>query len=228
MHPTILVIDDDVTLTKHLETSLSRHQYKPVIAHTAEEGVHLALTANPQLILLDVMIPTMGGWEACRRIREKMDVPILFLTALGNTSDVVHGLNLGADDYLVKPFEPEEFLARIKANLRRTHAVASASPQLSFRGGELIIDIPARMVIVNGGEVELTPREFDLLLVLAQNPNRVIPTTELITTAWGANYGDASDNLKPYIHYLRRKLEKDPAQPIWIKTVRGVGYRFMD
>lgn len=228
MHTTILVIDDDVTLTKHLEASLSRHQYKPIVAHTAEDGVHLALTANPQLILLDVMIPTMGGWEACRRIREKMDVPILFLTALGNTSDVVHGLNLGADDYLVKPFEPEEFLARIKANLRRTRAVASVSPQLSFRDGELVIDIPARMVIVNGEEVELTPREFDLLLVLAQNPNRVIPTTELITTAWGANYGDASDNLKPYIHYLRRKLEKDPAQPIWIKTVRGVGYRFMD
>ncbi len=228
MHTTILVVDDDVTLTKHIETLLSRHHYKPVVTHTAEDGVRLAFTANPQLILLDVMIPTMGGWEACRRIRERTDIPILFLTALGNTSDIVQGLNLGADDYLVKPFEPEEFLARVKANLRRNRPTSPIAQLLSFRDGELTIDLPARMVMLNGEEVELTPREYDLLLVLAQNPHRVIPAMELITTAWGANYGDAADNLKPYIHYLRRKLEKDPAQPIWIKTVRGVGYRFMD
>lgn len=228
MQTTILIVDDDIPLTKTLETLLSRHNYKPVVAHTAEDGVQLAQTANPQLILLDVMIPNMGGWEACRRIREKSDTPILFLTALSSTSDVVQGLELGADDYLAKPFEPEEFLARIKANLRRFRAAPLASQVLSFRERSLVIDLPARQVMVRGNEVELTPREFDLLVVLARNANRVIPTIELIATAWGTNYGDSAENLKPYIHYLRRKIELDPTQPEWIKTVRGVGYRFVD
>lgn len=228
MQTTILIVDDDIPLTKTLETLLSRHHYKPVVAHTAEDGVQLAQTANPQLILLDVMIPHMGGWAACRRIREKSDTPILFLTALSSTSDVVQGLELGADDYLTKPFEPEEFLARIKANLRRLRSAPAAAQILSFREGALVMDLPARQVIVGGNEVGLTPREFDLLVVLAQNVNRVIPTMELISTAWGTNYGDSAENLKPYIHYLRRKIETDPGQPDWIKTVRGVGYRFVD
>jgi len=228
MQTTILIVDDDIHLTKTLETLLSRHNYKPVVAHTAEDGVQLAQTANPQLILLDVMIPNMGGWEACRRIREKSDTPILFLTALSSTSDVVQGLELGADDYLAKPFEPDEFLARIKANLRRFRTTPAAAQVMSFRDGDLIIDLPARQVMVRGVEVELTPREFDLLVVLARNANRVIPTMELIATAWGTNYGDSAENLKPYIHYLRRKIELDPTQPSWIKTVRGVGYRFVD
>ncbi len=228
MQPTVLLIDDDVALTKTLESLLSRHQYKPVVAHTAENGVRLALTANPNLILLDVMIPSMGGWEACRRIREKLDTPIIFLTALGSTPDIVQGLELGADDYLVKPFEPEEFLARLKAHLRRFRPAITPLQVLSFRDGTLVIDILARQVKVRTVEVELTPREFDLLLVLAQNANRVLTTTELITTAWGINYGDSAENLKPYIHYLRRKIEIDPTQPLWIKTVRGVGYRFED
>ncbi len=228
MQTTILIVDDDIPLTKTLETLLSRHNYKPVVAHTAEDGVQLAQTANPQLILLDVMSPHMGGWAACRRIREKSDTPILFLTALSSTSDVVQGLELGADDYLTKPFEPEEFLARIKANLRRLRTAPAAAQILSFREGTLVIDLPARQVTVGGNEVGLTPREFDLLVVLAQNANRVIPTMELISTAWGTNYGDSAENLKPYIHYLRRKIETDPGQPDWIKTVRGVGYRFVD
>jgi len=228
MQTTILIVDDDVALTRTLETLLSRHHFKPIVAYTAEDGVRLALTANPQLILLDVMIPSMGGWEACRRIRAKTDIPILFLTALGNTPDIVQGLELGADDYLVKPFEPDEILARIKANLRRFRPTSLPSQVLSFRDGVMVINTAGRQVMVNDQEIELTPREYDLLLVLAQNANRVIPAMELVTVAWGANYGDAAENLKPYIHYLRRKIELDPSQPAWIKTVRGVGYRFVD
>ncbi len=228
MQTTILIVDDDIPLTRTLEALLSRHNYKPVVAHTAEDGVQLAFTANPQIILLDVMIPTMGGWEACRQIREKSDTPILFLTALGGTSDVVQGLELGADDYLVKPFIADEFLARIKASLRRSLLTPLPTQTLSFHNGALLIDLAARQVMVDNQEIELTPREFDLLIVLTRNVNRVIPAVELMATAWGTNYGDSAENLKPYIHYLRRKIERNPAEPAWIKTVRGVGYRFVD
>ena len=128
----------------------------------------------------------------------------------------------------MKPFEPDEILARIKANLRRFRPTSLPSQVLSFRDGAMVINTAGRQVIVNDREIELTPREYDLLLVLAQNVDRVIPAMELVTVAWGSNYGDAADNLKPYIHYLRRKIEVDPAQPSWIKTVRGVGYRFVE
>lgn len=225
----ILVVDDEPALTDMVAPLLEEAGYQVLIAHTAEDGLHLAAESEPDLALLDIMIPIMGGLELCRRLRARSALPILFLTALGDVDSVVDGLNAGADDYLVKPYQTAELLARIHAHLRRVRRSRPEQPtQLIFSHGELVIDLAARRVIVEGRQVELTPREFELLSVLATNAGRVITTNELIQSAWGSRFKDATDNVKPYIHYLRRKIERDPAAPRWIVTARGVGYRFVD
>lgn len=222
----ILVVDDDTVLTKTLEQVLQSEMYYPIVAHTAEDGLRLALLEKPDLILLDVMIPAMGGWEMCRRLRQKSNVPVIFLTALGTSNDVVYGLEIGADDYIIKPFEPPVILARIKAQLRRMSVNTETPNQLSFGGGKIEIDLSGRSVTCNNELVELTRREFDLLAALAINAGRVIPTPELAIQAWGPEYSTSRENIKPYVHYLRKKIEVDPTSPYWIKTVRGIGYRF--
>lgn len=223
----ILIIDDDIALCKTIERILHQAGYTLHVAYTAEDGLHLAFSEQPDLILLDIMVPSMGGWSVCRRVREVSPIPIIFLTALGHTEDIVRGLEVGADDYIVKPFEEAELLARIKAHLRRMNA-PNLSSQLVFGDGAVVIDLQARLVAVNGSAVELTPREFDLLVALAMQPGRVIPTADLVERAWGFTDKAASENIKPYIHYLRKKVEADPASPRWILTVRGVGYRFAE
>jgi DNA-binding response OmpR family regulator len=226
---TILVVDDDQSLTEIIFQLLQDAGYDVLVAHTAEDGLDVTLSADPELALLDIMIPIMGGLELCKRIRVRSTMPIIFLTALGDVESVVQGLNAGADDYLVKPYQAPELLARIKAHLRRVQRELPAVPtHFEFGNGAMIVDLPSRRVIVEGREVELTPREFDLLSVLVTNAGRVITTTELIQTAWGVKFRDATDNIKPYIHYLRKKIERDPAAPRWIVTARGVGYRFVD
>lgn len=227
MPDTILVVDDDLHLTTTVESILADAGYRPIVAHTAEDGLHLAQEEEPDLAVLDVMIPTMGGWELCRRLRSFSDAPIIFLTALGDVDDVVHGLEMGADDYLVKPFRKPELLARIKAHLRRATSDNPAQ-KLRFGDGQLVIDLPQHQVLVDGREVDLTPREFDLLSTLAREAGRVMTTRELLNQAWNMDYEQGKDNIKPYIHYLRKKVEEDPAAPQWIVTVRGVGYRFTD
>lgn len=223
----ILVVDDDLHLTTNVQTILEDDGYEVLIAHTAEDGLRLAQKGRPDLAILDVMIPTMGGWELCHRIRQSSDMPIIFLTALGDVDDVVQGLESGADDYLVKPFRRPELLARIKAHLRRV-SDAGQPQRLAFGQDTIIVDMIQRSVSVRGESVELTPREFDLLRVLVENVGRVVSARELLRQAWDMEYEQAKDNLKPYIHYLRKKIEKDPAAPQWIVTVRGVGYRFVE
>jgi two-component system KDP operon response regulator KdpE len=222
----VLLVDDDVRLAETVQSILNDAGYAPLVAHTAEDGLRLALTNEPDLAILDVMVPTMGGWEMCRRIRSFSQLPIIFLTALGDVDDVVRGLEMGADDYLVKPFRQPELLARVKAHLRRA-APGSGGQRLVFGQNELVIDLVERTVRVQGEAVELTPREFDLLAALATDAGRVLTKGELLRSAW--DLGDeAEDNLKPYIHYLRKKIEADPAAPRWIQTARGVGYRFAE
>lgn len=223
----ILVVEDDVMLAKTLTATLTEAGYAPLLAHTAEDGLLLAQSQGPRLALLDVMVPTMGGWELCRRIRNDSDLPIIFLTALGDVDNVVRGLEMGADDYLVKPVQEKELLARVRAHLRRT-AQSQAARTFWFGDGELRVDLDARTVVVRGEEIELTPREFDLLTVLAQHAGKVLPTSELIRRAWSIDDPNAIANIKPYIHYLRKKIEDDPADPRWILTARGVGYRLAD
>jgi DNA-binding response OmpR family regulator len=222
----ILVVDDDIALAKTLARLLAEGGYEALLAHTAEDGLQLALTHRPALALLDVMVPQMGGWALCQRLRTFSDAPILFLTALGDVADVVRGLELGADDYLVKPVVPAEFLARIKARLRRPSPLP-ASSLLSFGNGELLVDLETRQVRVQNRLVELTPREFELLAAFVVKADQVVTAADLVNLAWGWADEMAVDTVKTYIHYLRKKIEADPAAPRWIQTVRGVGYRFV-
>lgn len=226
MYHKILIVDDDIPLTKTIERTVREAGYDTLLAYTAEDGLRLALNRRPDLILLDIMVPNMGGWEVCRQVREASDVPIIFLTALGATENIVHGLEMGADDYIVKPFEDAELLARVKAHLRRAQGAGEEKNLLVFEQGILIIDVAAHKVTRRGEPVDLTPREFELLVALAADAGRVIPTADLVQRAWGMSDAAATDNIKPYIHYLRKKIEDDPASPRWILTVRGVGYRF--
>lgn len=225
----ILLVDDDINLSNGINATLQSAGYDTAVAYTAEDGVRAVSTEKPDLILLDVMIPEMGGWTACKLIRKLTAVPIIFLTALGNVENIVKGLEMGADDYMVKPFVEAEFLARIHAHLRRqTVEKKEMDDRLVFGNDELIIDTKNHSITVNGQEDTLSQREFDLLMVMATNAGTVISVNELTSRAWGSAYGDATKNLKTYIHYLRKKIEIDPATPRWILTVRGIGYHFAD
>lgn len=223
----ILVIDDEKMTVDLLSILLERRGFEVIKAYGAEEGLRAAYRTHPDLILLDIMMPDMDGWEVCRRLRELSDVPILFLTAIDDTRDRVRGLEMGADDYIIKPYDNNELVARIRAHLRRAPKPAVAE-ELAFNGGNLRINFISREVWVHGKPVHLTPKEFNLLGVLARNAGRVMSRTELVKEAWGPEYGDAIESLKLYIHYLRQKIEPDPQQPIYILTSRGVGYRFND
>ena len=228
----ILLVDDDIDLINGIEATLQEAGYETALAYTAEDGVRAVMTEQPDLILLDVMIPEMGGWSACKVIRKITAVPIIFLTALGNVENIVKGLEVGADDYMVKPFIEAEFLARIYAHLRRQTAVDDSDEgqgdgRIIFGDGELIIDTADHSVTVNGQDCALSQREFELLAAMATSAGTVLTVSDLISRAWGSDYGE-STNLKTYIHYLRKKIETDPATPRWILTVRGIGYRFAD
>jgi len=223
----VLVIDDDEATVWLVATLLKHNGFAVIEALTAEEGLKLAAQERPDLVLLDIMMPNMDGWEVCRRLREIAEMPIIFLTAKSSATDVVFGLELGADDYVVKPFDNQVLVARVKAHLRRS-ATAQPADELAFDSGGLAINFPKREVRLHGGLVELTPKEFELLSVLARNAGRVLTRAELADQVWGPNYSGANESLKLYIHYLRKKIEANPAQPAYILTARGVGYRFTD
>ena len=221
----ILVIDDDENTLWLLSTLLQHHGFDILKAATATDGLQLTRDQKPDLVLLDVMMPEMDGWEACRRVREISAVPIIFLTAKSSVKDVVKGLEIGGDDYIVKPFDNAELLARIRTQLRRG-AGDQSSDELIFANGDLSINFLTREVTVYGRTIVLTPKEFTLLSVLARNAGRVLTRGELITQTWGPEYGEANESLKLYVHYLRKKIERDPNKPEFILTSRGVGYRF--
>jgi DNA-binding response OmpR family regulator len=225
MSEKILVIDDEETTVQLISILLERRGYEIIKAYSAEDGLRKAYRHQPDLVLLDIMMPDMDGWEVCKRMREMSDVPIIFLTARGDVKDVVRGLEMGADDYLPKPYDNDELVARIRAHLRRAPK-PNMSEELVFNGGEFRINFMNREVRVRNELKHLTPKEFNLLGVLVRNAGRVVPRTELVTEAWGEEYGDAIDSLKLYIHYLRQKLERDAEHPDYILTSRGVGYRF--
>ncbi len=221
----ILVIDDEETTVQLISILLERRGYEVIKAFRAEDGLRKAYRTHPDLVLLDIMMPNMDGWEVCRRLRELSDVPIIFLTARSEIRDVVKGLEMGADDYIVKPYDNDELVARVRAHLRRSPK-PSVSEELVFDGGNFRINFLNREVWVRDKLVHLTPKEFKLLATLVRNAGRVIPRTELVKEAWGPEYADATDSLKLYIHYLRQKIEPDTSNSIYILTSRGVGYRF--
>ncbi len=223
----ILIIDDEEMTVQLIGILLERRGFEVIKASNAEEGLKKAYRNQPDLVLLDIMMPDMDGWEVCRRLRELSDVPIIFLTARDETQDIVRGLEMGADDHIAKPYDNEELVSRIRARLRRAPKPAM-SEELSFNNGEFRINFMTREVCVRSETRHLTPKEFSLLGVLVRNAGRVVPRAELVTEAWGEEYADAVDSLKLYVHYLRQKIEREPEKPDYIITSRGIGYRFMN
>lgn len=222
----ILVIDDEEQTVHLIAMLLEQRGFEVIKAYRAEEGLRQAYRHQPDLVLLDVMMNDMTGWDVCTRLRELSDVPIVFVTARGDVKDIVNGLNIGADDYIVKPFDNNELVARVRAHLRRA-PYPELSEELKFDNDNFRINFLNREIWVDGELIHLTPKEFGLLSVLVQNAGNVVARADLVKQAWGAEYEESVDSLKLYIHYLRHKLEKNPQKPRYILTSRGVGYRFM-
>jgi DNA-binding response OmpR family regulator len=221
---TILVIEDDRSLREGLALNFKLHDYHVLTAADGEEGMQKAFDVRPDLIVLDIMLPGYNGLEILRELREKhQDVPVLILSARDTLDNKVEGLELGADDYLTKPFELEELLARTEAMLRRRRMNQLAEPKISY--GAVVIDPGGRTVAVEGQEVALSAKEFDLLRLLARSPGRAFSRTEILERVWGWGFEGTARTVDNFILILRQKLETDPANPRHIKTVRQVGYR---
>jgi two-component system KDP operon response regulator KdpE len=220
---TILVVDDEPQIRRVLRSTLSSHGYVITDAKTGEEALELVRKNKPDMVLLDVNMPGMGGIEACRRIRQSSEAPIIMLTVRNAERDKVLALDAGADDYVVKPFGIEELLARIRAALRR-YAPGDALPP--FVSKELTLDFESRQLTVRGEEVHLTPKEFDVLKHLIANQGKPLTHRRILQSVWGPDYGEETENLRVVINQLRKKIESDPAHPNYIRTEPWVGYRF--
>lgn len=225
MQPTILVVDDEASIRNVAKAYLEHAGYRVLCATTGPEGLQMALDEQPDLIILDLMLPGMDGMEITARLRERSDVYILMLTARSDEMDRVAGLRVGADDYLTKPFSPRELVARVEAILRRQRNKTAKSLLMRFTHVE--IDPEAREARANGQLLELTPTEFDLLLALARNHNRVLSREDLIEKVWGADFFGTDRVVDVYVSQLRRKIEAITGENV-IRTARGVGYRFVD
>ena len=218
----ILVVDDDPAIAEMLAIVLQGEGFRTVVVGDGVEAVKAAEEHNPDLILLDVMLPGMNGIDVCKAIRETSTVPIVMLTARTDTVDVVLGLASGADDYVHKPFKPKELVARVRARLRRTPEEAPAE---TIEVADLKIDVPGHQVIRDGQEIALTPIEFDLLVTLASRPRQVFSREELLEQVWGYRKSSDTRLVNVHIQRLRSKVEKDPDDPKIIQTVRGIGYK---
>jgi len=225
MEAKILVIDDEADLIALVSVRLRNEGYQVVSARDGMLALQLVQKEGPDLILLDLMMPHMDGWEACRRIRELTDVPIIMVTALSGEQLVARGLELGADDYLTKPFSMMELAARVRAALRRYRQPFLAGPVVQV-DDYLVVNMARRQVIVDGKTVELSAIEFKILACFLDNAGRILTHGSLLTQVWGWEYSDETDYLKVYIHNLRKKIEKNPQKPSYILTERGLGYRF--
>jgi two-component system KDP operon response regulator KdpE len=222
--PALLVIDDDRRYRDLLELNLTRHGYRTLLAADGLTGLNLLERDAPVLVILDLMLPDLDGYDVCRRIREFSDVPIIILTARAEEAQKVRGLHLGADDYLTKPFGADELLARVQAVLRRSRQDGDAGLSSVFVSGDLAVDFTARRVVVAGREVHLTPAEYKLLHHLALNAGRILVQEELLRRVWGPGYEGQPEVLHTTIRRLRRKIEPDPAAPRYVLTRRSIGY----
>ena len=221
---TILLIDDDQTLLELLAGHLQTAGYRALTACDGLGGLRLAAESQPDLIVLDVMMPGMDGWKVCQRLREKSRVPIIMLTAKGEEIDKLRGFRLGVDDYVTKPFSFAELVARVGAVLARARQVAM--PAHSLTSGDLTIDFDQRRITIDGHPVDLTPTEYRLLETLVHHPNRTVPTETLLATVWGPEYAGEVERVKHFIWALRKKIETDPGNPKHLITEHGFGYRF--
>jgi DNA-binding response OmpR family regulator len=225
LNPKILVIEDEEDLVKLLSTKLAREGYQVLSACDGVEGLRILHEKHPHLVVLDLMLPRMDGWETCSRVREYSDIPIIVLSALKTVDQKCRCLALGADDYVTKPFSPKELVARIGAALRRYGYPSAENPTVEV-DDHLVVDRARRRVSTNGQWKELSPIEYRILNCFLENAGRILTHQSLLTQVWGWEYADETDYLKVYIHHLRKKIERDPRKPRYILTERGLGYRF--
>ncbi len=222
--PTVVVVDDEPRILRFVRAELEADNYRVLTAKDGESGLALLERERPDLVVLDLILPGIDGFEVLRRIRATSMVPVIVLTAKGNDTYKIRGLDLGADDYMTKPFNPEELAARIRAVLRRSHSLARVESVQVLDYGDVRIDFGQRRVVVSGREVQLSPTEWQLLFQLAANAGRVILHEDLLSMTWGAEYRNDLQYLRVWISRLRRKLGDDPAAPRIIRTAAGIGY----
>ena len=223
--PLILAIDDEPALLRLIKLELSAHGFRVLTAPGGAAGVRMEEEHRPDVVLLDVSMPEMDGFEVMRQLRDRTNVPIILLTARGSDTDKVRGLELGGDDYLAKPFSPAELSARVRAVLRRS--LGSQTPTQQVEAGNIIVDLHKRLAFRNGAQVDLTRTEWMLLQHLAANPGRVMLSAELLSKIWGPEYRGDLQYLRVWVSRLRKKLEEDAANPKLIKTFQGIGYMFV-
>jgi two-component system KDP operon response regulator KdpE len=223
--PLVLLIEDEPQMRRFLRTALESNDYRLVEAGTAREGLAHAAARNPDVILLDLGLPDRDGLDVARELREWSGTPIIVISARGQEADKVKALDLGADDYLTKPFGVEELLARIRVSLRHAARPPGAVPEPIFESGELRVDLPNRRVWRAGKEVHLTPTEYKLLVTLVRHAGKVLTHRMLLKDVWGPNYVNQAHYVRVYLAQLRQKIEADPARPRLLLTEPGVGYR---
>jgi len=224
----ILAVDDEQRMVRFIQLNLEQDGFQVITAYNGKEALDQVRTQLPDLILLDIMMPDINGFEVLKKIREVNNVPVIMLTAKGEEDDRIQGLELGADDYITKPFSPRELVSRIRAVLRRTKTFQEDQVDLIEVDDRLTIDFSRREVWVDGQKVDLRPTEYRLLYHLVQNAGWVNTHEQLLSKVWGFEYQDEPHYVRLYVNYLRKKLEEDPSNPKYILTERGVGYRFMD
>lgn len=222
----ILAVDDEPHVLRLIKANLESSGYRVLTAEDGEEAVNAVEREMPDLVLLDIMLPKMDGYAVCSRIREFSAVPVIMLTARSAQVDLVHGFEVGADDYLTKPFDVTELLMRVQAVLRRSKWPEEVVTRRGFKAGPIEIDFAQHRVTVDDQLVKLTPTEYRLLAYLASNTNRVILHRELLRAVWGPEYGDETEYLRVYMRYLRQKLEPNPSNPRFLLTQPGAGYMF--
>jgi DNA-binding response OmpR family regulator len=224
----VLVVDDEQRMAKFIRLNLEHDGFRVVEAFTGTQAMDRLRTSLPDLILLDVMLPDLDGFEVLKMIRSISPVPVIMVTAKGEEEERIHGLELGADDYVTKPFSPRELVSRVRAVLRRTELTTDSTHGLIEVNGRLKIDFDRHEVWVEGKLINLRPTEYRLLYYLVQNTGWVVSHDQILTNVWGYEYRDQPHYVRLYINYLRQKIEKDPTNPVYILTERGLGYRFID
>ena len=223
---TILMVEDEPSITDPLAEALEREGFDSAVARTVAEGVSLAGDLEPDLVLLDVMLPDGSGYDACRELRRQSEVPIIMLTARGEETDRIVGLEVGADDYVVKPFSARELVARIRAVLRRARPAEPSAGDQPLEVGDVLLDQARHEVTRAGRPIELTRKEFEVLRLLMRNAGAVVSRDQLIEDVWDMNWFGPTKTLDVHVSALRKKLGDDPATPRYLHTVRGVGFRF--
>lgn len=223
----ILIVDDDPMLSELIGYNLEGEGYTIVRAQDGREGLAKFETEQPDLVILDVSMPKLNGWEVCERIRAVSDTPVMMLTAQGREEDIVRGLDLGADDYLTKPFQVRVLLARIRAALRRVHLSPEPEPEVTYADDYLVINLADRRVTVDGEITKLTPTEYKLLAFLVENRGRILTFRQILENVWGFEYIDDIDYLRVYIWHLRKKIERDSKNPVYLLNELSTGYRFV-